>query len=634
MDQQLSAEAEALVPKFRDAAERMRSGRLLEPPEALSLMQQFVDLFPAMKGAALGARLLAHDSFPAALLGLLAAALRLDVRSSPDACSVALNAHNDLCAAASTAAGALVVDSGGDCPLPPEALDFATRLLRTQALQCYSRLLAAATEDVQAAGTGASLRAARIIRGAAFLVIRLADVARRSMADGSSEAGAAPVSGAARQRQQQQQQQQARGLAYAGELAAVLRGSCVAEHLARAALHRHLRLGEAAEATVLEALYACMALFDMHDAYCKAGLSDEPAASSLRGALGGRCVRHLALSSALAALCAADGGPSYGLPAELLLGLPVFDNSSLPADVRQRQGVRELNGVTISLSLSVLELTLRGEPALPPPPGRRAAVALLLRLGRLGVESGRVWAEVDAGSAPGQREESGDGGQCPAGRAPIRPPPGSLGGGGVAGGGSVAVGGSNDIGGGGNGGSSISEGSRGSGGSGGGGGSVGGGDNRRRQQRQQGRALVGRCVRHLALSSALAALCAADGGPSYGLPEELLLRLPVFGNGTSPVDLRQRQGVQELNGMTIRLSLEILGLSLDSEPIPTPPPGRRAAVALLLRLGRLGVESGRVWAEMDAGSAPGEQERWQQRPKRRVVRSRAGRMRSRLSGGS
>ncbi|PNH03348.1 hypothetical protein TSOC_010568 [Tetrabaena socialis] len=429
MDQQLSAEAAAMVAKFRDATERLRSGRLLEPIEALSLKEQLEDVSPATEGAAVAARLLAHDSFPAALLGLLAASLRLDARSSPDACSLALNAHSDLCATASKRAGALVVDPRGDCPLSPEALDFATRLLRTQALQCYSRLLAAATEDVQAAGAGASRRAAIIVCGAGGLVDGLARAAQRSMADGS----------------------------------------------------------------------------------------DAPA-SSLQDVVGGRCVRHLALSSALAALCAADGGPSYGLPAELLLGLPVFGNGSPPADLRQRQGVQELNNVTIRLSLSVLELSLDSEAIPTPPPSRRAAVALLLRLGRLGVESGRVWAEVDAESAPGQREGSGDGGQSPAGRAPIRPPPAGFpgggggafrgrgsagsgysdsgsagsgagrdrGGGGAGGGGGVSAagGGSNAIGSHGNGGNNNSgnsgrdsEGSRGSGGSegsGGGGGSNGG----------------------------------------------------------------------------------------------------------------------------------------------------------------
>ncbi|PNH05582.1 hypothetical protein TSOC_008148 [Tetrabaena socialis] len=419
MDHQLSILAAALVPRFRDATERLRSGRLLKPSEAHSLKQQLEDVFPATEGAAVAARLLAHDSFPAALLGLLAAALRLDARSSPDACSLALNAHSDLCATASDAAGGLVFDPRGDCPLSPEALGFATRLLRTQALQCYSRWLAAATEDVQAAGAGASLRAASIIRDAACLVDTLADVARRSMADGSGEAGAAPMSGAARRRQQQQQ---ARGLAFLGELAAALRYSCVVEHLARAALHLHLRCaGEAAEATVLQALSACVCVLDMHDACCTAGLSDAPAASSLRGVLGGRCTRHLALSSALAALCAADGGPSYGLPEELLLGLPVFGNNSPPANLRQRQGVQELNFSILHLAVSGLEVNLRMRPAPSLPPGRRAAVALLLRLGRLGLESGRIWGEVNGGSALGQRDGSGAEGQTSAGGAPDFP---------------------------------------------------------------------------------------------------------------------------------------------------------------------------------------------------------------------
>ncbi|PNG99767.1 hypothetical protein TSOC_014449, partial [Tetrabaena socialis] len=394
MEQQVSAKAAALVPKFRDATERLRSGRLLEPPEANSLKQQLDDLGDlgeATEGTALAAR-------------------------GPDASSLALNAHSDLCATASDAAGALVLDPRGDCPLPPEALGFATRLLRTQALQCYSRLLAAAAEDVQAAGAGASLRAASIIRGAACLVAPLADVARRSMADGSDEAVAVPMSGAARRRQQQQQ---ARGLVFSGELAAALRDSCVVEHLARAALHLHLRCaGEAAETAVVQAVYACMGLFGMHDACCSVGMSDAPTASSLRDAVRGRCVQHLALSSALAALCAADGGPSYGLPEELLLGLPVFGDGSPPADLRQRQGVQELNFSVFNLAISGLELNPGMRPAPSLPPGRRAAVALLLRLGRLGLESGRIWGEVYGGSALGQREGCGAEGRTSTGGAP------------------------------------------------------------------------------------------------------------------------------------------------------------------------------------------------------------------------
>ncbi|PNH03356.1 hypothetical protein TSOC_010570 [Tetrabaena socialis] len=447
MDQQVSAEAAAMVAKFRDATERLRSGRLLEPPEALSLRQQ---LDPTTQGAAVAARLLAHDSFPAALLGLVAAALRLDARSSPDACSLALEAHSDLCATASYAAGALVVDPRGDCPLSPEALDFVTRLLRTQALQCYSRLLAAATEDVQAAGTGASLRAASIIRGAACLVICLAAAAQRSMSDGSSEAGAVLVSGAARRRQQQQQ---ARGLAFGGELAAALCDSCVVEHLARAALHLRLRCsGEAAEVAVhqalLQALCACMELVNM---LLKAGLSDVPAVSPLRGVLGGRCVRHLALLSALAALCAADGGPSYGLPEELLLGLPVFGNSTSPVDVRQRPGVQELISMIIRLSSLILELSLGREPIPTPPPGRRATVALLLRLGRLGVESGRsgsvaVGGSNDIGGGGGISNSRGsgsgdsDGGGCSSGSSGGGGGGGSSGSRGSSGGGGSGVG--------------------------------------------------------------------------------------------------------------------------------------------------------------------------------------------------
>ncbi|PNH04683.1 hypothetical protein TSOC_009138 [Tetrabaena socialis] len=207
----------------------------------------------------------------------------------------------------------------------------------------------------------------------------------------------------------------------------------------------------------------------MHDACCSVGMSDAPTASSLRDAVRGRCVQHLALSSALAALCAADGGPSYGLPEELLLGLPVFGDGSPPADLRQRQGVQELNFSVFNLAISGLELNPGMRPAPSLPPGRRAAVALLLRLGRLGLESGRIWGEVYGGSALGQREGCGAEGRTSTGGAPGFP---GGGGGAVRGRGSAGSGyrGSGNAGseagidGGGGGGSSGNEGDGGSGG--------------------------------------------------------------------------------------------------------------------------------------------------------------------------
>ncbi|PNH11018.1 hypothetical protein TSOC_002163 [Tetrabaena socialis] len=76
-----------------------------------------------------------------------------------------------------------------------------------------------------------------------------------------------------------------------------------------------------------------------------------------------------------------------------------------------------------------------------------------------------------------------------------------------------------------------------------------------------GHLLSGPCLRHAALSLGLAALCAADGGPSYGLPPQLMQRLPVFGHLTGhSVDLRQKLGRQEL----LPLQLQGMVIAMDA----------------------------------------------------------------------
>ncbi|PNH08136.1 hypothetical protein TSOC_005335 [Tetrabaena socialis] len=101
-------------------------------------------------------------------------------------------------------------------------------------------------------------------------------------------------------------------------------------------------------------------------------------------------------------------------------------------------------------------------------------------------------------------------------------------------------------------------------------------------------ALSGRCVRHVVLVHGLAALCAADGGPSYG---EVLAAVPIAGaGGMFAFNLRRRHGRQQLSPLLTRALMKALVLSCDAGP-----PGRRASVALLLRLVRLALASARVW---------------------------------------
>ncbi|PNH03168.1 Vacuolar proton ATPase a3 [Tetrabaena socialis] len=106
--------------------------------------------------------------------------------------------------------------------------------------------------------------------------------------------------------------------------------------------------------------------------------------------------------------------------------------------------------------------------------------------------------------------------------------------------------------------------------------------------------LSGRCVQHAVLVSGVAALCAADGGPSYGLPGELLQRVPLVGlrrgsaGGVDACDLRLASGRQVLDFRALRCMVRALG-SGDR----VAPPGRHGALALLLRVGRLAIASGR-----------------------------------------
>ncbi|GFR51125.1 hypothetical protein Agub_g13478 [Astrephomene gubernaculifera] len=157
------------------------------------------------------------------------------------------------------------------------------------------------------------------------------------------------------------------------------------------------------------------------------------ARSHLLAALSGPCVRHMLLSATLAALCAADGGPSYGLPAPLLLGMlpstsPIDDavaaaagaaaaSASMAASgypdavhvraARHMYGKHQLDDRILRCLPAVLMLPSSssslaaaagtvGTNCQPPPPRPtgpqpRQLCRLMLRVGRLAVASGRAW---------------------------------------------------------------------------------------------------------------------------------------------------------------------------------------------------------------------------------------------------
>ncbi|PNH07701.1 hypothetical protein TSOC_005858 [Tetrabaena socialis] len=93
------------------------------------------------------------------------------------------------------------------------------------------------------------------------------------------------------------------------------------------------------------------------------------------------------------------------------------------------------------------------------------------------------------------------------------------------------------------------------------------------------------CARHAAMVYSVAALRVADGGRSYGLPEDV--RQAASDGVTRIVEAGQDLGLLQLQPFSF-LGGGVVALS--------PPVGARAAVLLLLRSCRLAVASGDVWA--------------------------------------
>ncbi|KXZ43805.1 hypothetical protein GPECTOR_80g165 [Gonium pectorale] len=88
-------------------------------------------------------------------------------------------------------------------------------------------------------------------------------------------------------------------------------------------------------------------------------------ASRLRHLLSGRCLRHAVLASGVVGLCAADGGPDYGLPGGLRAGLQ-----------------RELNALeTADMAVRSVLLLLRAQTVEPPQQGRSGGLAFAPRAG-------------------------------------------------------------------------------------------------------------------------------------------------------------------------------------------------------------------------------------------------------------
>ncbi|PNH10027.1 hypothetical protein TSOC_003274 [Tetrabaena socialis] len=109
----------------------------------------------------------------------------------------------------------------------------------------------------------------------------------------------------------------------------------------------------------------------------------EAVRATLLEVLRGPCARHAALVHGVAMLCRVDGGPSYGLPARLLsAALPrTCTDSAVPG------------GLVICDNSPGALLAVCQEGMPPTRLGRRIAVLLLLRLGRLAVASAAARAQ-------------------------------------------------------------------------------------------------------------------------------------------------------------------------------------------------------------------------------------------------
>ncbi|PNH10026.1 hypothetical protein TSOC_003275 [Tetrabaena socialis] len=306
-----------------------------------------------------------------AILRLIAAAVRWSVAGSGDAGHGALH-----CASMHAVQGLCRFKSRNALASPAEA-DFVQKLLRMDTLQCLSKQFAAAAI---AAGV---LTAPQLeyLASATCLFRNLMGLLHDTMAEGvdGNMAG------------------------WLLEVARALRDSSVLEHASRLLLLREdagVALPSwAMPSAVLYTYHKAALMYQRDEQGLKraASAKAEALCAALHEMLRGPCALHAALVHGVAMLCCADGGPSYGLPARLLsAALPwTRPDSSVP-------------GALVVCDYSPTALLAVCQEGMPPTRlGRRIAVLLLLRLGRLAVSSAQAWASA--------REALGNG-------AAVRPP--------------------------------------------------------------------------------------------------------------------------------------------------------------------------------------------------------------------
>ncbi|PNH11958.1 hypothetical protein TSOC_001164 [Tetrabaena socialis] len=409
------AQAAAILRSLPGLAERLRSRLPPHRKDLQELWERLSALRLLIQDSTAAPALLSNAAARGALLGVLAVALRQPLPCSAigaqggggggrGTASAELSwAYHQAAEAACVCCGELML-----CNLPrllaARQVGFALRLLRTQPLQCCARRLAAVGAALLSLERGGEGPQEQPRRGAASSNAARAQLARADCLllpkDARTAIGqsifliqglifvAAHPDGEEAELAQLLQ-----------ELATALRNSCVLEHTARTLLllldsrlqHADEKGGDCLNVLGLLCILQRTAERLLSFVIAAPATSEHVAlAAALRGVLSGRCVQHAVLVCGLVALCAADGGPSYGLPGELLQRVPLIGQRQGPAGALEGFDLRLVSGRQV-LDHRALRRMVRvlGSGDRAAPPGRHGALALLLRVGRLAVASGR-----------------------------------------------------------------------------------------------------------------------------------------------------------------------------------------------------------------------------------------------------
>ncbi|PNH10259.1 hypothetical protein TSOC_002986 [Tetrabaena socialis] len=166
-----------------------------------------------------------------------------------------------------------------------------------------------------------------------------------------------------------------------GELAEALRDSCVMEHWARFVVLQFQGLAAVGPAC-MSFMFAYERIAVVWTRRTRETRQDLAVQVALGKVLSSRCIRHVMLAHGVAALCAADGGPSYGLPEELLQVISGHTEEA-PAGP---YSMLQLRDPFLGALVGVLAFAAPSSPR-----DGRATVLLLLRLARLALASGNLW---------------------------------------------------------------------------------------------------------------------------------------------------------------------------------------------------------------------------------------------------